>query len=52
MQFKHSGFKSYYLYENMLLVFLDLVALATFPERFIRDIPLLTFDLIEVGPFF
>jgi hypothetical protein len=36
----------------MLLVFLDLVALATLPERFMRDIPLLAFDLIDVGPFF
>jgi hypothetical protein len=36
----------------MLFVFLDFVALAARPERFILDVPLLPFDLIDVGPFF
>lgn len=50
MQFKDSGFGSYYLSVKILLEFLDFEALATRPDRFIRltEEPL---DLLEL-PFF
>jgi hypothetical protein len=35
----------------MLLVFFDFAAFVILPDLFILDIPLLPFDLIEVGPF-